>query len=454
MFSDNVRWLLLVSSWQTLTGALAHVTTLFVYTQNLGFSLGDASLFMTSMGLALGVYRILVTPVLDYLVSPWVLVLSAAGVAVGRCALVAQLAWFLTARDTGVLVALPPTMMAVAALQTLASTSVSLAMKRAAERENAGAAATDRHRDNADYVRTYGVAYSFDNIGSGLALALFQVTKWTETTTLVANIVLVAYSALAAIGGVALAVHVWPILQANAVEYARLARRSPGALGTKSVAPLASVSSARDLRHMAPIVSVNVLLLLTSVGFLFNDTVLPYVMMSHSPLGAAAPFTLVQLLNMVVVIGLAPLVQIVTAHRVSNYTMLLAGALLGSLANLVPLAADPAALWPYIVYMGLFSVAESVWSARVTAYNLYMSPRGREATYMAAVSIPSLVGTLLLRLGVGYATEHLCPIGADAARCAARDLWGLALAVTASAPLALFFLRNVLDRPPPAQRLD
>lgn len=458
MFSSSIRWLLFLSSWQTLTGALAHVTTLFVYTQNLGFGVGEASLFMTSMGLIIGVYRIIVTPVLDDLVSPWMLLGSTVAVAVGRGILVIELVWHHYTRSTEALFLLPITLLGIAAAQILASTSVSLAMKRAAERD--APLAKDRGHDNAEYVRTYGVAYSFDNISSGLALLLFQAAKWTEPSVLVANLLLVLYGSLAALAAVPLVVLVWPILERNAHDYERLKRLKRGSAPSRTSSPWQCLGARtgspflRELRYMLPLISVNMILLLSNVGFLFNDTVLPYVMMSHSDAGRNAPFTLVQLLNMVLIIFLAPTVQIASARRISNYSMLVGGTFLSALSNLFLLFGDPSAIWPYVAYMVVFSIAESVWSARVTAYNLHMSPRGREATYMAAVSVPVLVGTLFLRLGIGYAVEHLCPVGAVAAACAARSLWAIALALAATSPVALFVLRNLLDKPPAPSRLD
>lgn len=439
MFSDKVGWLLFFSTWQTLTGGLAHVTTLFIYTQNLRYTLAETTLLMTGTSLVLGIYGILVAPVLDVLVSPWVTFAATLGVAAGRLLLVVQLGYFTARPVSGPLVILlPVTLMSVAALQLLAATSISLAMKRATENDQRGIGGA---RANAAQVGVYGVSYALDNIASGVAMAAFQGMKWTEPRAEMANLIMIAYSALASIGGVALAVHVWPVLAKNAAKHTAGQERAFGA----------RVGDAREFLRSPALwrfIAVNLLLMFASALFLYNDIVLPYVMISHTKGGQNAPFTLVQLLNMIVVIAAAPLIQLATAHRVSNYRMLIGGTALASLSVLVVLLGDPASLWPYVVYMVLFSLAEATWAARLSAYSFSMAPRGSEATYGSLAAGPNLAGGLIVRLGVGFVGDHFCPVGATAASCNSRAIWGIAFGISLVTPLALALMTRWLDRRP------
>jgi hypothetical protein len=200
-----------------------------------------------------------------------------------------------------------------------------------------------------------------------------------------------------------------------------------------------------------------VLLLSTSSIFRHIEQTLPPVM--QRLYDARVHFALVQAINPLLILFLAPLVQFGVGDR-AGYWVIAGGTAVTS-CSLLPLilggigaaprhgpATSVLDYVPYVLFMALFSVGEALWSARFTAFALNAAPNDRKALYNAVAGIPSLVARPFAAWHSAWLVRRYCP-SSDA--CAPSPLWGTVGGISLIAPFALTVFNRWLD---PLRRRD
>jgi hypothetical protein len=194
-----------------------------------------------------------------------------------------------------------------------------------------------------------------------------------------------------------------------------------------------------------------VLLLSTSSIFRHIEQTLPPVM--QRLYDARVHFALVQAINPLLIIFLAPLIQGVVGDK-AGYWVIAGGTAVTS-ASLLPLVLGgigaapkhgPAtSFWdyaPYVVFMAIFSLGEALWSARFTPFALSAAPNDKKALYNAIAGIPSLVARPFAAWHSAWLVRRYCP--SDVA-CSPVPLWGTVGGISLIAPLALTVFNRWLD---------
>ena len=174
-----------------------------------------------------------------------------------------------------------------------------------------------------------------------------------------------------------------------------------------------------------------------------------------------APFAYIQGLNPLLIALLVPLLQMWLLRRVPDYALFVLGTTVSALAVLAVALGDPSALWPYIVFVALFTVGEAVWSARFDAYAKDATPPAHRAVYTAVARAPTFVAALLASLLSATLVAQYCPgagpsvpvlllepeavpppplgpsLLGDEQACYVTGLWGVIFLLAALTPLGL-----------------
>lgn len=430
--------LLLVTVWMSWVNAFSRASMFFVFTQTLQLSLREHSLLIElAMTLPVSVIAIATAPLLDFITSPWLPACTLATTLLMRIAIPLGVVQTLADSNAWMLLISAAYFLLLLA-NHFAGTALLLAVKRSIDMDYVGQA--DREHHHAAQVRVMGFKYSVDNLGIALATALFQLVKWRESTTDAANVAILLYAVPLTVLVLASVLGAWPLL--DAVDQSVRQTASPAsALNVFSTWGV-FFRSADFWRY----VGVMALLQIGAIASGFNEVALPFMIMAHHKDGANAPFLLVESINPAIVTLLTPFITMYSARRFSDYTMLVAGTLLSALSVIVVLVAPPDTLIYYVVYVALFSVAETVWAPRVANYIFSVAPNNREASYAAAGDIPGLVARLGIRVFVGLVSNTFCPttsVGRPDA-CLAWPIWLIALATGLLTPLSLALLRRCL----------
>ena len=324
------------------------------------------------------------------------------------------------------------------------STPLTLAVKRAIRyRARRGLVAIEAIA--AEETRVFALLYMAQNAAAAATALAYETLRATRPALTEANtLALVLAAALTALAACA-AAFAWPALrqQDGAHEHDAVlgaaAARAP-------VAPTCADVRAPALWRFAVVCT-----LLIGVRMLFrhNDATLPVVMQRAGD--AHAHFPLVQALNPLLIMPLVPALQALTARH-SAYGVIVAGAAVSAAAVGVLVVAPGGALWPYALYMALFSVGEALWSARFLAYAMSVAPAGREATYVALAALPTFAAKLPTALFSAWIVDAYC---AAPGACDTARLWAWVLGAAAFSPLALAALGHWLDArtPPPLPSL-
>ena len=182
-----------------------------------------------------------------------------------------------------------------------------------------------------------------------------------------------------------------------------------------------------------------VLLGVTSIFRHFDQT-LPVVM--QRVFTNRAHFALIQAINPVLIIVLAPLMQWLTDKKQSYWVIVVGSAV--SVSSLLALAigsgksrhreAGFVDYIPYVIFMIIFSIGEALWSARLTSYMLEVAPVEQKATYQALSTVPGLGARALAAWHSAFLVRTYCP---SSDTCTPGYLWLIVWAFAALTPICL-----------------
>lgn len=160
-------------------------------------------------------------------------------------------------------------------------------------------------------------------------------------------------------------------------------------------------------------------------------------------LGPRSPFPLLQSINPAIVIVLTPIVQW-TLDRwalLETYDILILGSVLSTLGCLLlgifQVVPHVSLVSSYVIGIIIFSVGETIWAPRLSAYALDIAPEGSEAIYQAlsgfSYILAMIIGPLISHaLMDAYCTTH---------HCEGVMIWLIVGLVSAVSPLLLILTR-------------
>lgn len=435
MWSRNVLLLLGASALSALASALTYETALMLLMENLRLTHDAATLTVGVMGFAVALFAVAAASAVDQLVTLWLPLGAAAAGAAVRLALAALVTFGAPGDSRAGVVAVPVALLAVMTLDSvLVAQPLTLCLNGLLERK--GAVMQFRGTGATSIARIFGVRYSLGNVAALLATVGYDLLRTYAPTVATANAVaqwlgLLASGALLLVLVVTIGVtRASPLQQFTLLQNVR---RDDEPLGARVRALLRSSSLWR-------FAALCLLLLGTGSIFRHIDQTLPPVLQRLYT--KHVHFAALQAINPAVVITLAPVLQYHTA-RFSGYWVVAGGALVSSLA-LVPLVVAggtaqhrPAGALDYLpaaLFLLLFSVGESLWSARFTAYVLEVAPHNNKALYVAIASLPGLGARLVAAWHSAWMVAAYCP---SADRCAPRPLWATVLGLSLLTPVAM-----------------
>lgn len=140
----------------------------------------------------------------------------------------------------------------------------------------------------------------------------------------------------------------------------------------------------------------------------------------------------------IVVIGV-PLFTALT-RRVSIYTMILLGTLVQAAPTFL-LTFSPQ-LGLLITYMVIFSIGETLWSARFLEYAAELAPEGRVAQYMGLANVPWLLAKSTTGLYAGWLLGKYCPADTPPELLHTQTLWLIYTCIGLLTPVGLILVRK------------
>jgi MFS family permease len=140
----------------------------------------------------------------------------------------------------------------------------------------------------------------------------------------------------------------------------------------------------------------------------------------------------------IVVIGV-PLLTALT-RKVNIYTMILLGTLVQAAPTFLLTFAPQLSL--LITYMVIFSIGETLWSARFLEYAAELAPEGRVAQYMGLANVPWLLAKTTTGLYAGWLLAKYCPADTPRDLLHTGTLWFIYTVVALITPLGLILVRK------------
>jgi MFS family permease len=140
----------------------------------------------------------------------------------------------------------------------------------------------------------------------------------------------------------------------------------------------------------------------------------------------------------IVVIGV-PLFTALT-RRVNIYTMILLGTIVQAAPTFL-LTFQPQ-LSLLITYMVIFSIGETLWSARFLEYAAELAPEGRVAQYMGLANVPWLLAKSTTGIYAGWLLGKYCPADTPRELLHTQTLWLIYTIIGLVTPIGLILLRK------------
>ncbi len=140
----------------------------------------------------------------------------------------------------------------------------------------------------------------------------------------------------------------------------------------------------------------------------------------------------------IVVIGV-PLLTALT-RKVNIYTMILLGTTVQAAPTFL-LTFNPQ-LSLLITYMVIFSIGETLWSARFLEYAAELAPEGRVAQYMGLANVPWLLAKGTTGLYAGWLLGKYCPPDTPRDLLHTETLWFIYSLIALITPLGLILTRR------------
>jgi hypothetical protein len=427
MWSRAIFLLLAADAVLGLASALTFAPALMLLMENFELAHAHAVLALGAMGTAAGLFGLACAWAIDRLTTLWLPLAAAAVGVVLRVALAAAVQWLPPAQ------ACPLSLGLLALLAGLDSVLVAqplvLYLDGQIERHFA-----DKEANSGPQARIFAVRYSLGNGVMFLATIVYDLLRTFAPSVRAATTMVQWLS----VGSSFLLV---------AVLVVALAESPPAPLRPHPPAWAQVRALLRD-RGLWGFTAMCMFLLSTSSVFRHIEQTLPSVM--QRLFTADVHFARIQAINPALIILLAPAVQWATAAY-KGYWVIVAGTLVSSL-SLLPLVVaggaprhGPAALvdyLPYVLFMGLFSLGEALWSARFTAFALAAAGEDRKALFGAVAAIPQLAARPFAAWHSAWLVQRHCP---SDAQCAPAPLWGTVAGLSLIAPAALTLLNRWLD---------
>ncbi len=462
MWSASVFLLLGALMLVALASALSTETALMLFMENLQLPHAASTMLLGGMGVFISLFAVLVSPLIDTLVTMWV-PLAASSVALGLRVLLAALTTYCipwlppaTTASVAAVIAIQVALLFIMVLDSIFTGQVlTLCLNTLVERTQGPLAPTNT--GDAVVARVFGISYALGNAAVLVATLGYDALRSYATTPGTAN-------AMAQWLGVAANLLLLAVMTVTVViaadsplqEYSLLRVLQPATRETQTFWErlLEQVRSPSLWRFAA----MCLFLLGTSSIFRHLDQTLPPVM--QRSFGKRVHFAAVQAINPAVVIFLAPYLQFATA-RWQGYWVITLGSVVSS-ASLLPVvigasrraATDAAPVTfldylPYALFVLIFSVGEALWSARFKAFALKVAPVNNKAFYMALSTIPQLGVRVFAAWHSAWMVQQYCP--ADAPPCNPRPLWATVLGFSLLTPIVLTLFVRWLNpqRPPP-----
>ncbi|OMJ95646.1 hypothetical protein SteCoe_892 [Stentor coeruleus] len=130
------------------------------------------------------------------------------------------------------------------------------------------------------------------------------------------------------------------------------------------------------------------------------------------------------------------------AFSYTNYTLIILGALIGTLGSL-PLIFN-SSMGSLTVFVVCVSVGESIWVPRLLDYTFSIAPEGHEGIYLAMSNCPFYFAMILTGMSSGLLLDTFCPVY-DKEFCSL--IWVVVFFSGIVIPLALFVLRSYIVQP-------
>ena len=140
----------------------------------------------------------------------------------------------------------------------------------------------------------------------------------------------------------------------------------------------------------------------------------------------------------IVVIGV-PLLTALT-RRVNIYTMILLGTSVQAAPTFLLTFAPQLSL--LIIYMVIFSIGETLWSARFLEYAAELAPEGRVAQYMGLANVPWLLAKSTTGVYAGWLLGKYCPADTPRELLHTHTLWLIYTFVAIVTPIGLILVRK------------
>lgn len=193
------------------------------------------------------------------------------------------------------------------------------------------------------------------------------------------------------------------------------------------------------LKKFWRICALVIILIFIKVIFYQQGIMLPLYM--DRDLGDDSHYGAMIILNQVVIIVTLPLFTFMN-YFVNTYNVFIYGGILAVL-SLVPFLFG-ASYYTIASYIVICSLAESLYGPKVLEHVFNVSPKGKEGLFVALISIPSNLSTILSGVLGGVLLEEFCPEDGER-KC--WLMWFIVDAIAAFFVLILIFFRKWIEEP-------
>lgn len=184
-----------------------------------------------------------------------------------------------------------------------------------------------------------------------------------------------------------------------------------------------------------------ILILLRSSSFGHLDATLPKYMLRME--GDDAHFGIMLAVHsMNMMIGLLFLTSL--TYYFSSYTLIIAGATIGSLGSIFLIFID--SMLGYTLFVLFISTGESIWVPRVLDYTYSVAPEGQEGIYLALCNCPFYFGMIVTGATSGLLLYEFCPDDDNTGDC--YKVWLYVLIMSFIITFLLIILRKFIIGPP------
>jgi len=179
--------------------------------------------------------------------------------------------------------------------------------------------------------------------------------------------------------------------------------------------------------------------LLVFVRLIFQHAHLTWPKYTQREFGADFAFAAWWSINPALIIVFTPIATALT-RRGSPFFWILVGSTITSVS--VFFMAISTSLVASVLFIVTLSIGEMLWSPRLYEYTAAIAPKGRESTYMGLSDIPRFLAKPAVGFMSGWMLATYCPL--EGAR-RSELMWGLIGALTLAGPVAILFLRKVIE---------